>query len=223
VRPAYADRLDAGRVLGTAVREALGRDPPCGTPPSLVLGLPRGGVPVAVGVARAMNARLDVIVVRKLGLPGRPELAMGAIADVGDSVEIIRNEAVVTRGSVPPEAFDDVYRREVLELRRRVAAYRGSRVAAPVHDRTVIVVDDGLATGSTMRAAVAAVRRGGPARLVVAVPVGSPAVCDALRRVADEVICALTPESFLAVGQAYRDFAQTTDEEVGEILDGYSV
>jgi predicted phosphoribosyltransferase len=184
----------------------------------LVLGLPRGGVPVAARVATALGAPLDVLVVRKLGLPGHPELAMGAIAGVGDTVELVRNDTVLGRTPVPDDAFDDVHRREVTELRRRETAYRDGRAAAPIRGRVVIVVDDGLATGSTMRAAVAAVRRQQPARLVVAVPVGAHATCEALREEVEEVVCVWNPEPFLAVGQAYLEFSATSDDQVRRTL-----
>lgn len=209
----YADRAEAGQVLAEELA-GYGDD----RTDIIVLGLPRGGVPVAASVASALGAALDVLVVRKLGLPGRPELAMGAIAGVGDAVEVVRNERVLTGAAVTDEAFDEVYRQEKTELRRRETAYRDGREAARVGGRVVIVVDDGLATGSTMRAAVAAVRRRHPSRLVAAVPVGSARTCETLRQEVDDMVCAWTPEPFHAVGQAYRDFSATSDEEVRQAL-----
>jgi putative phosphoribosyl transferase len=209
---AFADRGEAGRALAGLLTAYTGRGD------VVVLGLPRGGVPVAAPVALALQAPLDVLVVRKLGLPGQPEVAMGAIAGVGDAVELVRNERVLSAVSVPDEDFEAVHERELRELRRRESAYREGRPAVPVRDRVVVLVDDGLATGSTMRAAVAAVRRQHPARLVVAVPVGSADSCAALRRDADEVVCGWTPEPFYAVGQGYRDFRATEDDEVTAAL-----
>jgi putative phosphoribosyl transferase len=205
---AFADRDEAGRALAAELVAYAGRDD------VVVLALPRGGVPVAAPVARALRAPLDVLVVRKLGLPGQPEVAMGAIAGVGDSVELVRNERVLSQVSVQEQDFWAVHDRELHELRRREATYRGGRAAVVVRDRVVVLVDDGLATGSTMRAAVGAVRRQQPARLVVAVPVGSAETCEALRGDADEVVCGWTPEPFYAVGQGYRDFRATQDGEV---------
>lgn len=210
----FADRRDAGRALGEALRRCLKARPE----PVLVLGLPRGGVVVAAEVAAALPAPLDVLVVRKLGLPRQPELAMGAIAAVGDVVETVRTEAVLAAAHVAEAAFQEVWDAELVELRRREAAYRGDRTACPVHARSVALVDDGLATGSTMRAAVAAVRRQDPIRIVVAVPVGSPATCAALAQEVDDFVCLSAPEGFRAVGQAYADFAATSDDEVREAL-----
>lgn len=209
----YADRAEAGQVLA---QQLIGYADHRGN--VLVLGLSRGGVPVAAPVAAALGAALDVLVVRKLGLPAQPELAMGAIAGVADSVEVIRNDTVLDRVLVSDEAFDEVYRREVTELRRREAIYRDRRNAAPIRGRVVIIVDDGLATGSTMRAAVAAVRRRQPTRVVAAVPAGSRATCEALRQEVEELMCAWTPETFYAVGQAYLDFSATSDDQVRQCL-----
>ena len=181
----------------------------------VVLALPRGGVPVGYEVARALGAQLDVFVVRKLGLPGYPELAMGAIAS-GD-VRVL-NEGVLASIRVSQDAIDAVTSRERLELARRERTYRDGRPLLPIEGRVAILVDDGLATGSTMRAAVLAVRRLKPARVVVAVPVGALQTCRELRDIADEVVCALTPEPFRAVGLWYTDFSQTTDEEVRQLL-----
>lgn len=210
----YADRAEAGRALAGRLTAYADRDD------VVVLALPRGGVPVAVPVAEALGAPLDVLLVRKLGLPGQPELAMGAIAGVGGDVELVRNERVLRHSHVPDADVDAVHRRELEELRRREVTYRGDRPAVPVRDRVVVVVDDGLATGSTMRAAVAAVRRQGPSRVVVAVPVGSADTCAALEQEADEVVCSRTPSPFYAVGQGYLDFSQTSDDEVRAALGG---
>ncbi len=211
-RDRFADRADAGRSVATLLAGYAGRDN------VLVLGLPRGGVPVAAEVATGLGADLDVLVVRKLGVPGRPELAMGAIAAVGQGVEVVTNDVVIGRLSISPADFDAVYRRELVELRRRERTYRRSRPALDVTGRVVIVIDDGLATGATMRAAVAAVRRQLPARLIVAVPVGARDTCELLRREVDEVICAHHPEPFRAVHQGYLDFRQTPDEQVMALL-----
>lgn len=207
----YADRSEAGRVLAADERLAqyTGGD-------VVVLGLPRGGVPVAAPVAHALHAPLDVVLVRKLGAPGHAELAMGAIASIGGSIEVVRNDRVAARVTAPN--FVEVYQRELFELRAREARYRGGRPPVVVRGRVAILVDDGLATGSTMRAAVAAVRTQQPERVVVAAPVGAESACRALSQEADEVVCAWIPKSFLAVGQAYVDFAQTSDEEVRAAL-----
>jgi predicted phosphoribosyltransferase len=205
----FRDRADAGRHLAARLRAYAGR------PDVLVLALPRGGVPVAYEVARALHAPLDVFLVRKLGLPGHEELAMGAIATGG--VRVL-NEQVVQGLGVPDEVIDEVTGAELRELQRREREYRDDRPAPDVRGRTVILVDDGLATGSTMRAAAAALRRLGPARVVVAVPVGAAATCAELQEVADAVVCAATPEPFYAVGMWYEDFSQTTDDEVRELL-----
>lgn len=204
----YPDRAAAGR----AVAEELGKVDGS----VLVLGLPRGGVPVAAPIADALNADLDVLIVRKLGLPGQPELAMGAIAGVGDTLHTVRNERFLQ--GVAEQTLAEVREREVRELRRREEAYRGDRAPIDVGDRVVILVDDGLATGATMRAAVGAVRRQRPARVIVAVPVGAVDTCRRLMTIADDVVCSWFPVQFSAVGQAYRDFSQVSDAEVRRIL-----
>ncbi|MDQ3574511.1 MAG: phosphoribosyltransferase [Actinomycetota bacterium] len=183
----------------------------------LVLGLPRGGVPVAAEVARALGAPLDVFVVRKLGVPGREELAMGAIASGGVQVH---NAEVIARLDISDDVIAAVAAREASELQRRELAYRSGRPPLEVPGRTVILVDDGLATGSTMRAAIAAVREKGPAAVMVAVPTAAEATLAALRSEADAVVAAVTPEPFIAVGHSYLDFSQTTDEEVRRLLLG---
>jgi predicted phosphoribosyltransferase len=205
----FRDRADAGRRLAAALQRYAGR------PDVLVLALPRGGVPVAYEVARALGVPLDVFVVRKLGLPGQPELAMGAIATGG--VRVI-NPAVVESLGIPPHVIDAVAVREQTELERRERAYRGSRPAPDVTGRTVILVDDGLATGATMRAAIMALRSQDPSRVVVAVPTAASETCEDLRDEVDELVCAETPPMFDAVGQSYDDFSETSDEDVRELL-----
>lgn len=208
----YSDRTEAGEALADRLAPYADRDD------VVVLALPRGGVPVAAPVARRLRAPLDVLVVRKLGLPGQPELAMGAIAGVGDEVEVVRNDRVLDAVSVRDSDFRAVHDAELRELRRREEAYRDGRPAVGVPGRLAVLVDDGLATGSTMRAAVAAVRRQHPAEVVVAVPLGAADTCAALRQSADEVVCDWMPEPFYAVGQGYRDFAATEDDEVRALL-----
>jgi predicted phosphoribosyltransferase len=207
----FADRRAAGRALGAH----LARDPRGDV---VVLGLPRGGVILAAEVAGALDAPLDVVVVRKLGLPWQPELAMGAIAAVGGTVETVRVESVLSAAHVAPDVFDGVRQAELAELRRRETTYRGDRPPLDLRARAVIVVDDGLATGATMRAAVIAIRRQAPERITVAVPIGSPTACAALAADVDEVVCLRAPLSFRAVGQAYDDFSATSDEEVRAAL-----
>jgi putative phosphoribosyl transferase len=204
----FQDRRDAGRQLAADLSEYAGR------PDVVVFALPRGGVPVAYEVAKALGAPLDVFLVRKIGVPGHEELAMGAIASGG--VRVV-NEDVVRELGIPQSLFDAVAAEELRELERRELAYR-DRPAPDVRGKTVILVDDGLATGSSMRAAIAALRRLGPAKIVVAVPVAAPEVCTEFQDVADDVVCARTPPSFRAVGLWYDDFSQTTDEEVRELL-----
>jgi predicted phosphoribosyltransferase len=206
----FRDRFDAGRRLAAVLEQYAAR------PDVVVLALPRGGLPVGYEVARRLGAPLDVFVVRKLGVPGHEELAMGAIASGG--VRVL-NEEIVHALGLSERLIDDVEVLERAELERREREYRGDRPPLDVRGRTVILVDDGLATGSTMRAAVAALRRLGPARIVVAVPVSDPSTCEELQREADEVICAITPEPFVAVGRWYQDFSQTTDEEVRALLE----
>jgi len=208
-RRAFEDRKAAGRALAASLQAYAGRND------VLVLALPRGGVPVAFEVAAALGAPLDLFLVRKLGTPGHRELAMGAIASGG--VRVLNDDVVQWYG-ITPAQIDAVAQEEERELNRRETAYREGRDPAPIEGRNVILIDDGLATGSTMRAAVQAVRQRKPARIVVAVPVGARQTCDELSAVADEVICARMPEPFAAVGQGYLDFEQTTDEEVRQLL-----
>lgn len=206
----YRDRAEAGRILAEGVSARYGN-----RPNGIVLGLPRGGVPVAFEVARALHAALDLFLVRKLGVPGHEELAMGAVASGG--VRVL-NEQVVGTLRIPPSVIEAVAAWELEELQRRERAYRGDRPPPDVRGKTVILVDDGLATGATMLAAVKAVRQQEPARTVVAVPVAAPDTCQLLRTEVDDVVCAVTPEPFYAVGMWYEDFSQTTDEEVRELL-----
>jgi predicted phosphoribosyltransferase len=205
----FRDRTEAGRMLADRLKKYAGK------PDVIVLALPRGGVPVAYEVARALHAPLDVFVVRKLGIPGHEELAMGAVATGG--VRVLNDQAVRGLG-IPEYVIDAVANWERQELQRRERLYRGDRPPPDVRGKTVILVDDGLATGSTMLAAVQALRQQGPARIVVAVPVASPDTCELLKAYVDEVVCAATPEPFYAVGLWYQDFSQTTDEEVRELL-----
>ncbi len=206
---AFRDRIDAGRTLAASLAHLAGRDD------VLVLGLPRGGVPVAYEVAVALGAPLEVRLARKLGVPTQPELAMGAIA--GGGVRVL-HQAVVDALAIPPEVIEEVAAREGAELTRREEAYRTGRLPLDVAGRTVVVVDDGLATGATMRAAVTALRSMAPARIVVAVPVGARETCEELAGEADEVVCVRQPRSFVAVGQWYDDFAQTTDDEIRALI-----
>jgi len=205
----YADRADAGRALATALESHRGAK---GT---IVLGLPRGGVPVAYEVAARLDLPLDVLVVRKLGLPWQPELAMGAIASGG---ALVRNEEVMRYLGDRADAFEAVREQEQRELERRERDYRGDRPPLDLRDRTGILVDDGLATGATMEAAVRALQALGARRVVVAVPVASPGARDRIAALADEVVCLAAPMVFSAVGQWYRDFGQTSDEEVRDLL-----
>ncbi|PYS89822.1 MAG: phosphoribosyl transferase [Acidobacteria bacterium] len=205
----YRDRTEAGKRLAAELEAYAGRAD------VLVLALPRGGVPVAFEVAAALHAPLDIFLVRKLGVPGHEELAMGAIATGG--VRVL-NEDVMRYINIPDEVIDAVAAKEQRELARREQLYRDDRPAPDVRGRTVILVDDGLATGSTMRAAAAALRKQQPAKIIVAVPVAAAATCDEFRAEVDEVVCAVTPEPFQAVGLWYKDFSQTTDEEVHDLL-----
>jgi predicted phosphoribosyltransferase len=205
----FSDRRAAGRLLAEKLGDYAGRDD------VVVLALPRGGVPVAYEVAEVLGAPLDVFVVRKLGVPGHEELAMGAVASGG--VRVL-NEEVMGMLRIPERIIDAVAKSELQELERRERLYRGGRPPPPVRGRTVLLVDDGLATGSSMLAAVEALRQLSPSRIVVAVPTAAAETCEAMRAKADDVICALTPEPFYAVGVWYRDFSQTSDEEVRDLL-----
>jgi putative phosphoribosyl transferase len=203
----FADRVDAGRRLGARVREVLGA-----SPDRLVLGLPRGGVPVAAEVARELGASLDVLVVRKLGAPSQPEVAIGAIGPDGAVLLHAHGRAL------DPETLDRIRRRELAELERRVRAYRGDRGPLVLEGRRVVLVDDGIATGATALVAVQAARAQGAAEVVVAAPVAAPDARDALAAVADRVIVLVAPERFWAVGEWYDDFRQTDDAEVMRLL-----
>jgi predicted phosphoribosyltransferase len=205
----FQDRRDAGRLLASGLEHYRGR------PDVVVLALPRGGVPVAYEVATALGATLDVFLVRKLGVPGHEELAMGAIASGG---EVVLNDDVVRGLGIAPEVVQRVAEEEGRELVRRERAYREGRPPPEVTGKIVILVDDGLATGSSMRAAISALRKLRPARIVVAVPAAPGSTCQELTAEVDEVLCATTPSPFFAVGQSYWDFTQTTDEEVRQLL-----
>jgi putative phosphoribosyl transferase len=206
----FQDRVDAGKKLAERVVARVH------DPDALVLGLPRGGVPVAFQVARVLHAELDVFLVRKLGLPGQEELAIGAIASGG--VRVL-NESLLAELQLSPTVVEQIAKREEQELKRREEIYREGRPAQPVQGRVVIIVDDGLATGASMKAAAQAVRLQGPKRLIAAVPVAALETCSEFRMTVDEIICAYTPQPFLSVGMWYEDFSQTTDEEVQRLLE----
>ena len=205
----FADRREAGKELAAKLSAYRGRQD------VVVLALPRGGVPVAFEVAEALDAPLDIFVVRKLGMPGHPEFAIGAIASGG--VRVLSEDAIRWYG-IADTQIEAVARHELAELQRREQDYRQGRALTDLQGRTVILVDDGLATGSSMRAAVQAVRAHEPGRVVVAVPVGAPSACEEFADITDETVCARTPEPFSAVGLWYRDFSQTTDAEVRALL-----
>jgi putative phosphoribosyl transferase len=210
----FLDRRDGGRQLARQLQHYANREE------VLVLALPRGGVPVGYEVARALGASLDAFLVRKLGVPGHEELAMGAVATGGMRV---LNQDVIEHLHIPPTTVERVTSRELGELGRREREYRDARPLPVIRGRTVILVDDGLATGSTMRAAAAALRLQAPARLVVAVPTGAAETCRDIRSEVDEVVCAITPEPFYAVGVWYDDFSEVSDQEVRALLSGVSV
>ncbi|HET7214573.1 MAG TPA: phosphoribosyltransferase [Terriglobia bacterium] len=209
----FQNRTEAGRKLASKLSDYSGQAD------LLVLALPRGGVPIGCEIARALHAQIDVFVVRKLGVPWNPELAMGAVATGG--VRIMEQETVRSL-AIPSEEIAKVAAREELELERRERAYRGSRAPHPVAGKKVILVDDGVATGSTMRAGVAALRKLKPARIVIAVPVAPHATCVMLRKLADEVVCAIEAEDFFAIGEWYEDFAQLSDRDVQNLLENAS-
>ncbi|MBR0551297.1 phosphoribosyltransferase [Sphingomonadaceae bacterium LXI357] len=210
-RPAFADRHDAGRKLAAAVRRERLRDP-------LVLALPRGGVPVAYEVAHALHADLDLLVVRKLGAPGYEELGIGAVVD-GDDPQLLLNEDVVRQLAPSPDYIRHEMQRQLKEIERRRKAYLGERSPIPIRGRDVVLVDDGIATGGTIRAALRGVRKAGAARLILAVPVAPADTLAELRGQADAVICLETPYPFHAVGAHYADFTQTSDDEVVALMD----
>jgi putative phosphoribosyl transferase len=205
----FKNRREAGQKLAEKLSEYKNRDD------VMVLALPRGGVPVAFEVAEILNAPLDVFLVRKLGVPGHEELAMGAIASGGTRV---LNETVVRPLNIPAEIIDAVAANEQRELERRERAYRDDLPAPEIKDKIVILVDDGLATGATMRAAAIGLKGQAPRKIVVGVPVSSPETCEELENEADQVVCAATPQPFYGVGIWYENFSQTTDDEVRELL-----
>ncbi|HEY2201646.1 MAG TPA: phosphoribosyltransferase [Solirubrobacteraceae bacterium] len=205
----FRNRLQAGRLLAERLREYGGRED------VLILGLPRGGIPVAFEIANALKAPLDVLPVRKLGVPSHKELALGAIASGGTRV---LNKRLILSLGISPEWIEAIETSERLELQRRELAYRAERPHLELAGKTIILADDGLATGLTMLAAINAVRHGDPAQVLVAVPVAGPHVCASLSDVADEVVCLSTPQPLRAIGAWYEDFSQTTDEEVRELL-----
>ena len=206
----FRDRSEAGKLLAKQLTAYTNQ------PDVLVLALPRGGVPVAFEVARALHVPLDVIVVRKLGVPGQEELAMGAIATGG--VRVL-NHDVVQFLDISDEMIDKIAARELQELERRERLFRGDRPAYDVRGRTLILVDDGIATGATMHAAVAALKQQQPAHIIIAVPTAAPSTCDEFAHEVDELVCVLRPEPFIAVGYWYRQFSQTSDEEVRSLLE----
>jgi len=205
----FRDRTEAGQVLARCLQQYKNQ------PDVLILGLPRGGVPVAYEVARELNAPLDVFVVRKLGVPGHEELGMGAIATGG--VRILQ-EGIVRDLGISPETIEAVSAREQAELERRERLYRGDRPAPTIKGRTVVIVDDGLEKGSTMKAAIQAVRQQDSRQVIVAVPTAPSETCEQLKESADHVVCALTPEPFFSVGGSYADFTQITDGEVRDLI-----
>jgi putative phosphoribosyl transferase len=205
----FRDRHAGGKALAELLRKYAGRDG------LIVLALPRGGVPVGDEVADRLGVPLDVFIVRKLGAPGQPELALGAIASGG--VRVLDRDLVRALG-IPSSTIEGLAKREQEELERRERLYRGDRLPPDLTGKTVILVDDGLATGASMRSAISAVRQQGPAWIVVAVPIAARQTCEALAGVADEVVCAATPSPFYAVGQWYQIFDQTTDDEVRRLL-----
>ncbi|AKB53521.1 MULTISPECIES: phosphoribosyltransferase [Methanosarcina] len=206
----FEDRVDAGKKLAKELSKYANRSD------VLILALPRGGVPVAFEVAKELNVKMDVFIVRKLGVPGNEELAMGAISS--DNV-LVLNEDIVKSFQIPERVINMVAENELKELKRRERTYRGDRPKPEISGSTVILVDDGLATGATMRAAASAIKTKNPAKIVVAVPTGAPDTCEIFKKEVDEVICMATPEPFYGVGAWYGNFSQTTDEDVCELLD----
>ncbi len=207
----FKDRKQAGKELGAALLKYKGQNP-------VILAIPRGGVPVAYEVAIALDAPLDIVVVRKLGAPGQPELGIGALVD-GDHPQGVLNQEIIAELAVSQDYLDREVARQLKEIRRRQQAYRGGRGPEKLEGRTVIVIDDGIATGGSMRAALRGVRRSNPKRLVMAVPVAPRETIDSLRPEVDDLVCLSTPEFFAAIGEFYEDFRQTSDKEVTELLD----
>ena len=210
----FRDRSDAGRQLAAAMQEFRGRN-------CVILALPRGGVTVAAEVARSLGAPLDIVLVRKIGAPGHPELAVGSVVDGGVPI-IVRDPELLRLTGTSQRAFEEICTRELAEVERRRKLYLGARAPLPLEGRTAIVIDDGLATGNTMRAALQAARQRGPAELVMAVPVAPADTIARFRDAADRVICLATPDPFAAVGQFYADFAQTSDQDVVALLDRFA-
>jgi putative phosphoribosyl transferase len=208
--PLFADRRDAGRQLAAVLKRFKGKNP-------LVLAVPRGGVPVAFEVARALEAPLDLVLVRKIGAPLQPELAIGAVVD-GDHAEVILNREILEMLDISDDFVGHEAARQLKEIERRRKVYLADRSRPPIKGRTAIVVDDGIATGATVRAALVAVRRSAPKRLVLAVPVAAPETLERLRRDVDDVVCLEIPEEFFAISQFYMDFPQLTDSEVTDLL-----
>ncbi|MDQ1254148.1 MAG: Phosphoribosyl transferase [Euryarchaeota archaeon] len=206
----FNDRTDAGKILSERLSEYANRED------VLILALPRGGVPVAFEVAKELNLKMDIFIVRKLGVPGNEELAMGAIAS--GNIRVL-NEDVIRSFRIPQKAIDEATANELEELERRERIYRKNRPVPKISGSTVILIDDGLATGATMRAAVAAVKTKNPAKVIIAVPVAAPDTCSDFGSEVDEVMCVATPEPFYGVGAWYEDFSQTTDKEVCDLLD----
>jgi predicted phosphoribosyltransferase len=206
----FNDRIDAGKRLAERLSEYANRED------VLILALPRGGVPVAFEVAKELNVKMDIFIVRKLGVPGNEELAMGAIAS--GNIRVL-NEDVIRSFRIPQKAIDEATANELGELERRERIYRKNRPVPKISGSTVILIDDGLATGATMRAAVAAVKTKNPAKVIIAVPVAAPDTCSDFGSEVDEVMCVATPEPFYGVGAWYEDFSQTTDKEVCDLLD----
>jgi len=208
--PGFRDRREAGRLLAERLLPFRAEDP-------VVLALPRGGVPTAFEVAQALRAPLDLVLVRKIGAPGHEEYAIGAVVD-GTPPQVVRNEAVIRALRVPEPYIAEETARQVAEIARRRAAYLGSRPPVPLRGRTAILIDDGIATGATVKAALRGLAQAGPARLVLAVPVAPPEVLAELRLLVDDLVCLLAPDPFRAVGLFYDDFSQTSDEEVVTLL-----
>ena len=205
----FKDRRDAGKQLAKELSDFKGQDD------AIVLGLPRGGVPVAFEVAEALKLPLDVFIVRKLGVPGQPELAMGAIASGG--IQVL-NDSVIRRAGISESQIEDVAQKEKEELKKREKAYRGARPDIDLHGKTVLLVDDGLATGASMRAAISALQEHEPKKIIVAVPTAPSDTCQEFEPEVDQIICLRTPTPFWGVGGSYQNFSQTTNEEVRELL-----
>lgn len=206
----FSDRTDAGRRLASALVRYSGQHP-------IVLALPRGGVPVAAEIAKALSAPLDLVLVRKIGLPWQPELAIGAVVD-GAEPTVVRNEAFISLAGVGEDVFEGICRDELTEIDRRKSRYLGSRARAPIAGQTVIIADDGMATGATAKAALRAIRQRAPLKLVLAVPIASAAAVAELQDEVDDLVCLDVPEPFVAIGQFYRDFSEVSDDDVVSIL-----